>query len=337
MPNFQDWSVGFGKEVGYGTVVAPTRWVEFTNAAPFKPTLGIKQGAGMRPGRRVARSGRRVITLKGASGPINVELFSKGQGGLLEACLGQGTSTMVSGTTYQQLLKLAAQLPSYSVQFGVPNSAGTISAHTYPGSVVDSWEISGGVGDIATLGTTWDARELNTAQAYTTPSYPTGGSLYVVKDANIVTGTITAPTATTLSSGGTPLASVKSFKAAMNNGLVKDRYFIGQGGRKALQLPATRGITGELVVEYGTDALRDAYMAQTPMALLIRLETTTALSVGVETIEILIPEIKIDDDPLPTASNFDSIPTATVSWTGLDNLTAADPIVIAVRTSDTAL
>ncbi len=338
MPNFQDWSVGLAKESVFGTVVAPTRWLEFTNAAPFKPTLGLKQGEGMRPGRRVARSARRVSTLKGAGGPINVELFSKGLGLLLEACLGQGVSTLVpAGSTYQQVFKLADTLPSYSIQFGVPNAAGTIAAHTFPGAVVESWEIGGAVGDIATLQTTWDARELNTAQAYAAPSYPNGGTLYLVQDATILTGAITAPTATALSTGGTEIATVKSFKVSQSNAPVKDRYFANQGGRKALQLPATRAITGELVIEYGDETLRDAWLAQAPMALLIRLVTPTALSVGVETIEILIPEIKIDDDPLPTASNGDSIPARTVGWTGLDNLTAADPIVIAVRTSDTAL
>lgn len=339
MPNFQDWSVGLGKESVYGTAVAVTRWLEFTNPAPLKPTLGIKQGAGIRPGRRVARSGRRVTTLRGASGPINVELFSKGLGLLLEACLGVSSSGVSSGSTYQQVHKLGDTLPSYTLQFGAPNAAGAITAHTYPGATVESWEITGAVGDIAMLNTTWDARELNTAQAYASPSYPAGGNLYRVQDAKIYTGTITAPTATALAvtSSATEIASVKSVKIACANTLQKERYFANQGGRKSAQLPATRAITGELVMEYGANTLRDAWLAQTPMTLVIRLETEGALSTGVETIEVYLPEIKIDDDPLPSSSGADAIAEQTVAFTGLDNLTAADPIVISVRTSDTAL
>lgn len=339
MPNFQDWSVGLAKESVFGTPVAVTRWLEFTNPAPLKPTLGIKQGAGIRPGRRVARSGRRVTTIKSASGPINVELFSKGLGLLLEACLGVSTSGIAAGTTYQQLHKLGDTLPSYTLQFGAPNAAGAITAHTYPGATVESWEITGAVGDIAMLNTTWDARELNTAQAYAAPSYPTGGNLYRIQDAKIYTGTIAAPTATTLAdiTAATEIASVKSFKVAVANALQKERYFANQGGRKAAQLPATRAITGELVMEYGANSMRDAWLAQTPMALVIRLETEGALSTGVETVEVYLPEIKLDDDPLPSASSADSIAEQTVAFTGLDNLVAADPIVIAVRTSDTAL
>lgn len=340
MVNFQDWSVGIGKESTFGTAVAPTRWLEFTNPAPFKPTLGIKQGSGIRPGRRVARSARRVKTLLGAAGPINVELFSKGLGMLLEACLGASASTLVSGTTWQQTHKLGTDLlPSYTVQFCAPTPGGDVYPHSYPGATVDSWEIAGAVGDIAMLNTTWDARELNVALAEGSPSYPAGGSLYLVQDAAIYTGTITAPTTTALAgtSGATEIATVTSFKLGASNALTKDRYFANQGGRKGKQLPATRVITGELGMEYASNTMRAAWLAQTEMTLVIRLVTATALSVGVETVELYLPCIKIDDDPLPTASNAESIAQQTVTFTGLDNLTAADPIVISVRTSDTAL
>ena len=339
MPNFQDHSVGFAKEVTFGTALAPTRWLEFTNPAPFKPTLGIKQGAGIRPGRRVARSGRRVTTLRGASGPINLELFSKGLGLLLELAFGSATSTMVSGSTYQQSFKFADVLGSACVQFGIANADGTITAHTYPGAVIESWELAGAVGDIATLNTTWDARELNTALAYGSPSYPAGGSLYLIQSAALYTGTITAPTnsALAVTTSATELANVKSFKVSVNNTLSKDRFFANQGGKKGKQLAATRVPTVEVVAEYGTNAMRDAWLNQAEMTLVIRMETQTALSVGVETFEIYIPCLKIDDDPLPSSSGADAIAEQTLNFAVLDNLTAADPMVVSVRTSDTAL
>ena len=96
MGNFQDWSVGIGKESVFRTPVTPTRWLELTDPKPFTPDRGIKQGAGIRVGSRVARSGRRVKTTKTAAGDLSVELFSKGLGLLIEACMGSGTSTVVS-------------------------------------------------------------------------------------------------------------------------------------------------------------------------------------------------------------------------------------------------
>ena len=63
MPNFQDWSVGIGKESVFGTAVTPTRWLEFTEAKLHEIDRGIKQGAGLRPGSRVARSARRTLAI----------------------------------------------------------------------------------------------------------------------------------------------------------------------------------------------------------------------------------------------------------------------------------
>ena len=111
MPNFQDWSVGIGKESVFGTAVTPTRWLEFTEPKPLTIDRGIKQGAGLRPGSRVARAARRVKTIRQASGDITVEAFSKGLGLLLEACMGSGVSTVVSGAVYQQVHSLADCLP----------------------------------------------------------------------------------------------------------------------------------------------------------------------------------------------------------------------------------
>ena len=51
-----------------------------------------------------------------------------------------------------------------------------------------------------------------------------------------------------MTSSATEIASVKSFKVACANALQKERYFANQGGRKGAQLPATRAITGELVI-----------------------------------------------------------------------------------------
>ncbi len=256
MPNFQDWSVGLAKESVFGTAVTPSRWLEFTEPKPFTIDRGIKQGAGLRPGSRVARAARRVKTIRQASGDITVEAFSKGLGLLLEACMGSGVSTVVSGAVYQQVHSLADVLPSHTIQFGVPNSAGTIRPLTFSGCTVSAWELGGAVGDIAALKTTWDARNWTTATAYTSPSYPTGGNLFTVESATINTGTLTMPTATALGSAGTPLAGVKDFKIAMSNAiLTTDRLFMNNAGLKDRQLPGTRLPTVELNVEYQDNTL----------------------------------------------------------------------------------
>lgn len=333
MPNFQDWSVGLAKESTFGTAVTPTRWLEFTEPKPFTIDHGIKQGAGLRPGSRVARAARRVKTIRQASGDITVEAFSKGLGLLLEACMGSGVSTVVSGAVYQQVHSLADVLPSHTIQFGVPNAAGTIRPLTFSGCTVSAWELGGGVGDIATLKTTWDARNWTTATAYTSPSYPSGGNLFTVASATINTGTVVMPTTTVLGSAGTPLAGVKDFKIAMSNAIVADRFFMNNAGLKDRQLPGTRLPTVELNVEYQDNTLWDALEANSDLSLVITL-VGGALATGNETLQVVIPNLELDEG-LPEGGP-DAIASQAIKMVGLDNLTQA-PIVMVSRTSDTAL
>lgn len=334
MSNFQDWSVGMAKESTFGTGVTVSRFLEFAEPKVFTPDLGIKQGVGIMPGKRVARSSRRVTTTRQAMGDITVEAFSKGLGLLLEACVGSGTSANVSGATYQQVHVLADTLPSHTIQFGVPDAAGTIRPQTYTGCTVSSWELGGAVGDIAMLKSSWDARDFTTATAYATPTYPSGGTLFTVEDATIYTGTLTAPTSTALASATSAIAGVKDFKLSVANQLVADRIFVGSGGLKSKQLPATRQPSVEMNVEYGSNDLWDAFIAQTPLCIVFSL-VGAALSTGNETLQIVLPEMKLDGD-LPEGGP-ESIASQPIKLTALDNLTAAQPLWVVTRTSDTAL
>ena len=320
MGNFQDWSVGTGKETTYGTAVTPNRWYEFTEPKPFAPDLGVKQGAGIRAGSRVARSARRVTTVRKANGDINLEVFSKGLGLMLEACMGAGVSSLVSTGVYQQLYTFADDLTSHTVQFGVPNADGTINAITFKGSMVSSWELGGSVGEIATLKTTWDARDWDTSTAYASPTYATGGNLFTVEDATIFTGTLTAPTTTVLGSMPTTIAGVSDFKLSVDNALVADRFFANGGGLKAKPKPGTRAPKIEMKVEYGANDLRDAFLSQTPLGVVFSL-VGGPLNTGTEVVQVVIPEIKLDGD-LPEGGP-DAIATQAIKATVLDNLTAA--------------
>ena len=333
MSNYQDWSVGIGRESTFGTAVTVNRWLEFTEAKLHEIDRGIKQGAGLRPGSRVARSARRVKTTRQAAGDIAVEAFSKGLGLLLEACMGAATSTVVSGSTYQQVHTFADVLPSHTIQFGVPNAAGVIRPMTYSGCTVSSFEIGGAVGEIATLKTSWDDRDWTTATAYTQPSYPTGGNLFTVESATIYSGTCTPPTATALAVGARPVAGVKNFKVSVANQVLTDRFFMNAAGRKDRQLPGTRQPAVELNVEYQDNSLWDALEADSELALVISL-VGGVLSTGYETMQIAIPCLKLDGG-LPEGGP-DAIASQAIKMVGLDNLTQS-PLQIVTRTSDTAL
>ncbi|GAC1387533.1 MAG: hypothetical protein NVSMB48_26980 [Marmoricola sp.] len=338
MATFQDSSVGFAIESTYGTPVTPTRWLEFTDEN-LDWKKNIKQGMGLRVGGRVARSGRRVVPSADGGGDVMLEVASKGLGLWWQACMGAGTSTLVSGSTYQQVFTLADTPSPITIQRGTPETGGTVDAYTFSGCMVDSFDLNFQNADILTSKATIDAGQLTTATGYTSPSYPSSPvSLFHFAGGAIYNGTLTAPTSTALATGSTQLASVRSGTLTVNHNMTKDRQNLGGGiapGRKAQPTAGLRTISGGLQVEYASTTFRDAILNETPMALVLTYQTTTALSTGVETFQVVLPEVKFDG-AMPNSNKTDLIVQA-LTFQVLDNLTAAQPIWICTRTSDTAL
>lgn len=333
MTTFQDCSLGLAKETTYGTGVTVNRFLEFTEET-FDYAKNVVQGEGLRVGSRVARSARRVVTTSDAGGDVTIECLSKGMGLVWEQCMGTGTSTLVSGSTYQQVFTLADTMPSATWQKGIPRYDGTVDAYTYTGGTVDSFELEFGNAEIAKLKPTVDARDVTTATAYATPSYAAGGNLFHFATGALSTGTVTAPTATALASSATALGNVRSGNISVSHNMGTSRYNFGAGGKKAKPSTGMREIKGSLTVEYDSTTFRDAVLADTPMSLVLTF-TGGALSTGVETLQVVLSEIKLDGK-LPASNGGDEV-TVDLEFTVLDNLTAAQPMWVVARTSDTAL
>jgi hypothetical protein len=335
MASFQDASIGFGTETTFGTPVTPTRWLEFTSET-FDLKKTIKQGVGLRVGSRVARSGRRVVVTREAGGSVELEAISKGLGLWLQNLIGSGASTLVSASTYQQVFTLADAMPMFTLQRGLPRVDGTVAAHTFSGCTVNSVEFDFPSADLVKIKADIDARDLSTAAAYTTPTYAVGASLFGFAGATITTGTLTAPTTTALASSPTTLANVRGGSVKIDHKLAQNRFNAGGAGLKSRQSVGLREVSGKLTIEHdNTFDFVAAINAETPMNLIFTWTTPTALSTGFETLQIVIPEVKLDGT-LPKSNGSDLI-THDVTFQGLDNLTAAQPIWVVVRTSDAAL
>lgn len=338
MAAISDSSWGFANEnVSWGTSATPTRWYEFIDHS-FDIEKNVVQGAGLRVGSRVARSGRRVVTTAQAGGDMTTEVTTKGFGLLFESCLGVSASTLVSGTTYQQNFTLATgtTLPSRTVQTGVVQADGTVLPVTYLGCSVNTWELDLNNAGIVTLKTNWDGKDWTTATAYTAPSYTASPNLYHFAQASAtIGGTVTAPTTTALASGGTAAVNVRSFKLMGDNGLQDGRFNLGGAGRKVRQIPGIVKLTGEIEVEVTDAVVRDAYLNDTATPITITLTTTETLSTGFAQLQVTLPEVKFNGEmPKP---NADNLITLKASFDVLDNLTATQPIWISLRTADSAI
>jgi hypothetical protein len=338
MAALTDCQLGLGVESTFGTYSAPTRFFEDAGAElDFEPNR--VQGQGLRVGSRLARSGRRVTTTKSGGGSTPVELLTKSMGLLWESCLGSSTSTLVSGSTYQQNHVLTTSpigLPSRTLQTGIVEAGGTADAISYLGCRVSKWKFSLGQGGIAMLEPEWDIRDVTTAQALATASYPTTPNLFHFAQASIaIGGAVTAPTSTALASGGTAVSNVLDFELEVDNKLNDKRHAIGGAGLKSAQVTTAPEAKGKMKVEYTDTVIRDAFLADTELALLLTFTSTEALSTGFATLQVVLPAIKLDGE-LPN-SNQGDISEMSVEFTVLDNLTAAQPLYVVHRTSDTAL
>ncbi len=323
----QDCSIGLGVESTYGTAVARTRWFEFLDES-FNYVKSIKQGQGMRVGSRVARSGRRVVASAEGAGDLTVEAVTKGLGLLWQLAVGSGTSTLVSAGLYQQVFTLADVPPSATIQKGIPRADGTVDAYTFTGCMVESLTIDCPNADNVKVKTSWNAKDMTTATAYTAPSYATSPALFTFAHGAIYSGTLTAPTATALGSAVTAVAGIRSGSITLKHNLKTDRLNCGGAGRKDKPIPGNREISGSLVAEYVDASFRDAIVNDTSLTIV---KTFTS---GTDVLQVIVPDVRIEGD-IVKASN--DLALQDIKWVGLDGLSAAQPIWIVCRTADTAL
>lgn len=330
----QDCSIGFGVETTYKTGVAPTVWPEYVEES-LDWTKNTRQSQGLKVGGRVARSRRRVVPTAAGGGDVTIEAQSKALGKILRALLGSGASTLVSGSTYQQVFTLGTAVPDpLTIQRGLPMADGSVDATTFLGCMATGWEIACPNGDIATIRSSWDAGDIDTEQAYTAPSYATASNLFHFGKAKVYSGTLTEPTATALASGTEELANVRSFNVSSNNNPDVGRFNANGTGRKDIPLAGVREVAASLEVEHANTDFRDAILSDAPLFALFEF-TAGALSTGLETFQIVLPELKFDTN-LPR-TNGGNLIIQSLTGAGLDNESAAQPIWIVQRTSDTAL
>jgi hypothetical protein len=344
MAGMLDHQVGWAIEGTYNTPATVTRFAEWLESSGLDWDPNTVQGKGLRVGSSVERAGRRVTLVGKGSGKLEFELASKGFGSLLQGGWGTATSTLVNAGTFQQVFTPVVSgtfLPSYTLQEGIVRPGGGIDAYTFSGCSMTSLELDQPENGIVQLSTNWDIRSLATATALATASFPTSPTLFSsalpATAALAVGGTLTAPTTTALASvtGGTASVNVKSWKLTVDNGLDVKRDVLGGRNQPVVGL---RKITVDTVVEYdaitGT-ILRDAYINQTAMPLLLQSATAEALSTGTALLQIAAPAAYIDKGAIPQPTGGD-VATTSLSWNVLDGL-ASLPAYMVLRTADTVL
>jgi len=334
-----DCSVGFSvAEASYATNTVVTKWAEFVDESfDWDPTF--VQGVGLRVGSRVARSARRKLGKVAAKGDYTVEAVTKGIGFLFNAALGSSVSTVTTAPAYQQLHTVATSdyLPSFTIQKGIPPlGGGATLPHTFTGAVCQSMEMTAANGGSLQVKTSWNAKDVTTATAYAAPSYAAAPELFTFVDGSItIGGAVTVPTTTTLATGGTVAADITDWSLMWDNAIDGSGFTFGSSGRRGRK-PAV-GLaqgTGKITAEFDSVTLRDAYLAQTDLAMVLKFQSSVAITGAVfPTIQVVIPNIRLEGE-LPKSNGGDVV-TQSIGYTVLDGLTAASPLYIAYITTDT--
>ena len=137
---------------------------------------------------------------------------------------------------------------------------------------------------------------------------------------------------------GPNVGNVKEITVRVKRNLDGGGWNMGGAGLRSRRPVVGRPeITGSVSVEYTSNVLRDAYLAQTPLALQLTFTHSEVVSSGGQMtnalLQIVIPALRLKGE-VPGSNGGEPI-TQSIDWEAFDNDLAAQPIYIVYRTLDT--
>lgn len=258
--------VGLGEESAYGTLVTPTRFLEF-NSESIEVDVGKLESRGIGSG-RFLRADRVKTYVKSAKGSLELDVMTKGFGLVFKHMLGSYANTLVAGSERKATVTpdpAALAGKSLTVQVGRPDVGGTVRPFTFKGGKVADWELKCALDDILKLNLNLDFQGVETTTALAAASYPTGAEAFVFTE-----GALTL--------GGTTTA-VKSVSVKGNNALALERRFLANTKKE----PIANGeatVLGDLDCEFEDLAAYTAWVAGTQAELVLTFASPTVIAGG---------------------------------------------------------
>lgn len=293
-----DGQLGYKLETTVGTPVTVDKFLEF-NSEGFEFDPGWIEPTGLRVGTKFKRGTRLVQSRKMVSGSIDLNHSTRLMGALWKVALGSTvtTPTLVLGSAYKQIHQTGDLLgKSLTVQVGRPEpSTQTVKPHTIAGCKCTGWEFSVSDNEIAKLSLELDGWDEATATALATASYVSSEEFNFSQVTEFSIGNTISGTTELTETGGTAVTSiVKSLSFKGDNALATERFGLGNLGVKKEQLEnGTPTITGTLDAEYLQSEWYTPFKANTATSLVVRFEGTTISGTDKNTLEFIIPEIRI--------------------------------------------
>lgn len=282
--------LGVAPETVYGTYVAPTKFIPFTGA-PLKRVQVVTTPPTLGAGRLQELASDRIVTTYGAAGDIDMAVYNKGMGLLVQALMGTTVVPVVNTTlSYTQTHTLADPLgKSVTLQAGVPSTNGTSNPYSYSGCKVHTADFSFEVAKELMVKFGIDAQAVTETQALVTASFSTGLRPFVGTDTSVKVGVYGAEA----SVSGVTKADVK-IDRSLNTGL----YYFGANHLKAEPIidnfaKITGTITADLVDK---TVFADRFASNTGFSLVLEAVGPLIETGFSSTFRITLPGCYLDGD-----------------------------------------
>lgn len=312
-----DAQLGFAEESVWGTPVTVTKFVEFNSESIAKEPTFLEP-TGLRPGIKHKRVNRVRQSRQDITGEIEVEFATKGMGLLVKHMLGSDlVAPVVIGATtaYRQAHTPGGYVgKGLTVQVGRPEPSGTVQPFTYSGIKIPEWSFNIQDNEVPTLTLGVDGKDVTTATALATASYPTGATIFDFSQATLKLGGTAATSSgvTSITGGAAVTTIVTEMTIEGETPLANERYGLGSGGLKAEQLENdTPTITGELSAEFNKTELYDLFTGNTTTAMELLLEGEDIGATGEKfTLSFVMPAVKLKE-AAPTVEGPDVVQMTT--------------------------
>lgn len=211
--------LGIKPEVTYGTAVTVDQFIEVDKAS-IKRVKNTAQGRGIANGLFGPRGVRRVVTSQSGTGVTSFAVVTNSMGRVLNGLMGGTvTPTLINGTSYTGSFPFADSTGKfYTIQFGVPDTGGTIRAQTARGAKVTGATFHCGIDELLMADVNVDARQMDDTIGAASPSYTAGATPFHFGQMGVRLGTFGAEAS---------VNDVRSVSVTINRPHKLDRFYAG--------------------------------------------------------------------------------------------------------------
>lgn len=251
----------FAQETTYGTLVAPTRAIPFSNESiesEFEPL----ESDGIIAGATIRRSNQWAQGVWRHEGDIELEAFDRSIGLLLVHALGSVTTSGTTAPFTHTITPGDLTGKGLTIQSGRTDRGGTVRPFTFGGCKIDSLELAVETGELATLGLSVIAQTVTTGTSLQTASYAADIAPFRFTNGSF-------------SLAGSSLC-IRSASLSIENNLDTDRLCVGQNYIDQPLQGELREITGEVELEFPDLVHWARFVAGTEGALQLALTLGTA-------------------------------------------------------------